>query len=552
MALAQTPLETRKFPPPLPIDLAPCTQTNLGGKRATTLSASTTYKGQALTLTMGSTRFGQRLPSGTFSQRFELGGKLLYELTYNSVPAVERTNSGGISPAATPMGRLAISYGQAIRGGPRHVILKSDDKGVVQGFADGHRVTNEQQSSVAVDPDLKKSMENLIASARRNLESCGSAKLTPLDAPKDPNACQFCINECEIKFWAGIAGTSSQAIAGNVLGVIIGLGGTEIGTEECLHGCNKAGGPCCATECAGEGGVCCASNQFCCGTSPIDCCNDGSVCATAPDPGFDLKFCCPAGSKPVGCQAMSGVQQALYCLHPGQTCCGFYGVCDSGQFCADVEFSVCCPDGQSFCNANVPPPPPGGFGPPTGPAGFCCDGKCITFNAGTTAEHQVCCPKPNVVCGETSASGGPTCCPPNNCRTFKVGNFLRHVCCDQPLCGNECCAPGEKCINGKCELGQPCGNTFCGITTPDCCNGVCCERGQCCNNVCCSSTQTCVNGKCTNQGCPPGQTACPDKPGLCCPPNTTCCPSVNTCCPANTTCCLGRGCFPGQNADCFQ
>lgn len=65
--------------------MAPCTQTNVGGKRTTTLSASSNYKGQLLTLTSTSTLFGRRTAFGTFSQRVELGGKLLYELTYNSV-----------------------------------------------------------------------------------------------------------------------------------------------------------------------------------------------------------------------------------------------------------------------------------------------------------------------------------------------------------------------------------------------------------------------------------------------------------------------------------
>jgi len=60
MALAQMPRETRKVPPPVPIDLAPCTRTTLGGKRTTTVSASTNYKGQPLTLTNTSTLSGHR------------------------------------------------------------------------------------------------------------------------------------------------------------------------------------------------------------------------------------------------------------------------------------------------------------------------------------------------------------------------------------------------------------------------------------------------------------------------------------------------------------
>jgi hypothetical protein len=144
--------------PPAP---APCTLISIGGKRTTTVSASAKYRGQLLTLSSTSTRFGRGASPQTFFQRVELDGKLLYELTYNFVPAFERTSSGGTSRAAVPTGRLEISYGSLIRG-PRHVLLKIEN-GAIQGFADGHAISNERRSAAlaTIEPDLQIALRDL-------------------------------------------------------------------------------------------------------------------------------------------------------------------------------------------------------------------------------------------------------------------------------------------------------------------------------------------------------------------------------------------------------
>jgi hypothetical protein len=514
MASAQTPVETRKFPPPVPNKMAPCTQTNVGGKRTTTLSASSNYKGQLLTLTSISTLFGRRTAFGTFSQRVELGGKLLYELTYNSVQALERASPGGISPTATPLGRLEISYAPPIRG-PRHVILKVDNKGVVQGFADGHAVTKEHPIVVAIDPDLQKSMQDLFAGARRNLDQCGAGARNELVS----DACQQCHYHCDIKVVACDITAIGGAVANPVS--LTGLVGCAYEYSTCENDCNQQGGPCCSVQCAGW---CCGSGQFCCSgpqNSSPTCCDNGSVCVSGESSGiYTYAYCCPAGSDPAGCQTggEGGELIAEYCRKPGQICCGFTA-CDPGQ-CADPNWGLCCPTGQSVC------------------AGSCCDGNCITVDAGTPAERQECCPKPNLVCGggccpaEGNQCCGDNCCPVGNCQP---GN----ICCPpgQPICNGTCCAGGKCDAKGNC-CAPP--SHLCGESN------ICCTPFNiCCGGACCEFNQTCVNGKCATATCPLGQVPCPDTPGMCCPPNLQCCPQTRTCCDrTKTECCGARGCVP--------
>jgi hypothetical protein len=66
---------------------APCTQTNAGGRRTTTLSRSIAYKGQPLTLTHSSTSL-QNSSSKTLVQRVQLGSELIAQVTLDSVLAV--------------------------------------------------------------------------------------------------------------------------------------------------------------------------------------------------------------------------------------------------------------------------------------------------------------------------------------------------------------------------------------------------------------------------------------------------------------------------------
>jgi hypothetical protein len=249
--------------------------------------------------------------------------------------------------------------------------------------------------------------------------------------------------------------------------------------------------------------ICCSSDQFCCGTQPGGyCCDNGSICVKGQLEIWLYSYCCSAGSDPAGGQTdVGGRQLVAYCRQADQTCCGPFGPCNRGQYCADATFCICCPAGQSFCGGN------------------CCDGTCLTYNKGTSAENRVCCPKPTV---------GPICCAPNNCQTSASGG---QVCCAHPpLCGELCCEPPATCHNSQCGF-NPCGNTFCGFA-------------HCCDGVCCGFNHTCVDGLCTNATCPSGQVPCPVTPGQCCPPNFQCCAN-NTCCdPSTTECCGGRGCVP--------
>ncbi|SRR6185437_16097388 len=151
--------EARKIQPsPAPV---PCTRTNVGGKRTTTVSASTHYKGKPLTLMSISTLSGHRTLSGTIYQRIQLGGKLLSELTYDFMTGFEQTSPTGISGTAIPPGRLKISYAPPITG-PRFVLLKADSKGVIQGFSDGHLVTKEHPPVVTSNPILKSRCRSLL------------------------------------------------------------------------------------------------------------------------------------------------------------------------------------------------------------------------------------------------------------------------------------------------------------------------------------------------------------------------------------------------------
>lgn len=138
-----------KTSPPAPAALGFCTRTTVDGKRITTVAASTKYKGQLLTLSSTSTKLGRGSAPQTSIQRVELDSSLLYELTYNFVPAFQRTSAHKISRAAVPLGRLEITFSPLIRG-PRHLVLKVA-KGVIQGFADGHPVRNKNSALITID-----------------------------------------------------------------------------------------------------------------------------------------------------------------------------------------------------------------------------------------------------------------------------------------------------------------------------------------------------------------------------------------------------------------
>jgi hypothetical protein len=313
--------------------------------------------------------------------------------------------------------------------------------------------------------------------------------------------------------WVSVIWTGIGILAG-----FTGLATCGSNYLNCVNNCSQPGAACCSVSCSRD--VCCGSGQTCCGGSasqpgqPV-CCNSGSVCSSVTDPLYGpVNFCCPAGSNPTGCLGGNPGEYWYLCRMQGEECCGLFGPCPEGQFCGSAWADLCCPKGQVVCNTGwywegIPIP-------------ACCNGACLTYNAGTNAEYQVCCASPNIVCGNS-------CCPYEYCLTTSKGE---KVCCDKPsLCGDVCCDWPATCTNGVCGVG-PCGNTFCGLFA------------TCCNGVCCALNETCVNGKCVAKKCRAGEVLCPYTPGLCCPSGFTCC-GLNLCCDPNTTeCCGAKGCVP--------
>lgn len=505
------------------------------GPNVSRLSASTTHKGQGLTLESVWSMNGQHTAFGTFFMRVELGGRLVREVTLTQVPATQKGRRTEKSSPGASQSRLEVFNGSSIRG-PRHVIVRQI-AGTIKAIADGKPVNTPNLTGLNqyVDEQLHNSVRVLAGNAHENL-SIGNSRARRV---VDNGACDNCVNDCtdKAKNCSVDAFTDLDPIA------LFGCAGHWM---DCMNNCNNPGGPCCSVSC-NNGQICCAVGQTCCGGTagtPPTCCDAGAVCISGIFDGVtQYSYCCPAGSDPAGCQYTDdGININMYCRAPGQTCCGYEGVCNSGQTCINPQWGLCCPNGQPLCSGSF----------------ACCDGACITYNAGTSAQNQACCAHPNVIWGDARSGVNPVCCPPQSCRTSSRG---QKICCDQPLCGDVCCVGSGVCHDGKCGVGEPCGSSFCGFGEP-CCGGKCCPAGstclngkccpqlQSCGTVCCSSGQFCSEGRCMS-GCPNGmdiarapdgseiccplyqcnnpsddniclQAACP---GLCCGPNKVCCPT---------------------------
>jgi hypothetical protein len=483
-----------------------CTRRILPSERIITVSASSNHNGQSLTVRSVVTTTGARSSAATtIYQRIDLGSHLLFESTARIVPTRERSGRVGAAISIVPVASQEIHYGPAIQGA-RHVFLTTSS-GTVQGSVDGRPFTQAQHGSVQISKDasLAQSVRDLIATANKSLSTCqtSTSRFTPAISSDE---CDQCRKQCDIQATACGIATASQVIAGDIPGAFLGLGGCSYSYWSCEDSCGKQGGPCCQVQCADD--ICCGGGQFCCGPAGNPngpaCCDNGAVCTTANDPLYGpISYCCPPGSDPNGCVGGNEISHSYFCHQPNQTCCG-NTTCPQGQFCAFPNFDLCCPQGQVAC------------------AEACCNGKCFTYNPGTSAEFQACC-APENVCGDR-------CCPAGeNCLTSATG---AKVCCAATaLCGEVCCANGMICSNGLCGWGTPCGDNFCGFAI-------------CCNGVCCLFNETCVNGQCTEATCPTGEVPCPVTPNQCCPPHFACCTN-NTCCdPSKSECCGGRGCVP--------
>lgn len=185
----------------------------------------------------------------------------------------------------------------------------------------------------------------------------------------------------------------------------------------------------------------------------------------------------------------------------------------------------------------------------------CCSpgDTCLGQNSG----H--CCPKSNLVCGDTCCDPGVTSCTQDNtCGCY--GNLVG--------CEGKCCQPGDVCCGGECCPSGLCQNDHCCIN--HCGDGCCGPFSACCNNVCCPPNAQCIGGHC----CPKEQscgsvccgsgTVCEDaRIGRCgtavtCGPLQRPCTSMTgqgyttVCCERSPlalgalTCCNGECCGPGQ------
>jgi len=547
--------------PPLPGAQTVCTRQMQRGERITTLSAVGNYRGRSLTLRSVWTSVGSRFINGRLNQRVDLGGYLVYDLSLHFDPSLRHPVRAEGKPSMAPVVSADVHYGPVVRG-PRHLHLTANGNDV-RGFADGQPICDGELSEPlgAVDQALRQSVQALAAAATRSLSECRELTTTPgtpirsnillppvrvhpaaesfsreiggteaspltlasleLANPLEPmqgrgTACAACLNGCQNVVF-GCLGVDALAWILNPIAGFTGLAGCGTNYINCEINCSQPGAACCSVSC-GEA-FCCGSGQTCCG--PISnpggpaCCNSGSVCTTVTDPLYGpVSYCCPGGSDRNGCVGGNPGEYWYLCRMPGQVCCGLFGACPEGEFCGSAWADLCCPNGQVACDTGwyyrgVPIPQ-------------CCNGTCLTYNPGTNAQYQVCCPSANV-CGNR-------CCQPNE--HCLPNSKQEKVCCDQEtLCGDVCCDWPATCVNGVCGVG-PCGNTFCGLFIP------------CCNGVCCPLNATCTNGQCIPTTCPAGEVPCPYTPGQCCPPGFLCCGTNQCCDPSKTECCGAKGCVP--------
>jgi len=456
--------------------------------------------------------------------RVTLGGVLVREIRFDSAPMV---GSGGHGVGVG--GRLEFVNGPSLSG-PRHVVVQRLPGGF-SAIGDGLPLSDEALRSPNAFRDAR-----LEASSRRLIDAASTRaselRHSAIDA-MSTTACDSCNNNCDER----AIGCSIPAYA--LLEPWL-LFGCAQDWYNCHQNCNRSGGPCCKTDCGN--GTCCPDTQVCCGGvngEPPTCCDARSVCVTGIADGiYPYAYCCPAGSS--GCQDSQNGSVILYCRGPHETCCGWDNVCKGEEFCANSYWGICCAGGDTYC-AN---------------AAICCDGNCITYNAGTSAQQEHCCHKPNVIWGHGGANTNPVCCPPAYCRTASNGE---QVCCATPLCGDVCCTSPGVCRGGICEVGAPCGHTTCGLVNtccggrccPEntkCINDQCCPTAQSCGSVCCAPGQFCSNGTCYST-CPDGAdiSTAPDGSQMCCqlyqcnnPSNDNICVAAScpgVCCAPNQVCC---------------
>src|SRR5215472_6886035 len=364
-------------------------------------------------------------------------------------------------------------------------------------FSDGRPAPH-----ISVDPQLAKSISDIVGKARAASASCRKVMPAPMrptrhrlrelgqggspgdgwyepggtyDAPAcsqcSDNCTSTCNDDCGVGDWETyVCGPGCIAAA---------YACANLCWAGCWGTCQLPGGGCCPVPCGGPftcfgRGDQCFRGDLCC-PSPFVVCKD--VCC-----GIGVTGCAPDGF--CGCLAGELVC-GDNCCPPDTMCCGSHCCPTTGNMCCGDQ---CCPQGNYKCCG-----------------GACCPGDAPCLN------NTTCCASPSYVCGGT-------CCAP-------FSNCCAGACCDGQCCGSTCCKQGDVCL--KDGYGNIVG---------------CCPPAQVCGYSCCASGQKCIDpheGTCA--ACPRGTvpTVCGTATGA---------PGPTVCCPPGVLCCNGKCCpFPSDN-----
>jgi hypothetical protein len=266
----------------------------------------------------------------------------------------------------------------------------------------------------------------------------------------------------------------------------------------------RATPPDCRGKCSGNQGTLCQFDLPTC--TPYVCCPAPYVCCAGPASATCCKPGCTCGDDGRGFKACQNCPRC----DPGQTECGKYACCKSGETCAQ-KGGFCCPDGKTACGNK------------------CCDrhqrcanaakGVCETCAKGREACGKTCCPATSYCCNEqkglccdkkrgaccNTARGWGCCNHPNVCvrladESGTLPKGAHPVCCPEGRVvrikgvAKSCCPPGYVTLGGKLVVsaGLPGGG------------GLCCREDKVCGSgkdvTCCGSepgfVTVCRDGQC--------------------------------------------------------
>jgi hypothetical protein len=491
------------------------------------LEASTSFRGESLTLSVQTLRSDGQMSTLTF------------RLADRPVLQMESSSEDGVI-------KVHVIYGDAFAGIADSEVMV--EKGTVSGVIDGRPTVplllaravqdpNQIQFEdggppprVRLDPDLDRAMRALIEQAVRdaNCVPDRSARRSTTTTAVGPSAvslgggvsgvllisvdalpsrstlvcdevtefCLACYFACDGALTACIAGC-----AWTLFGFPVCVAGCiTVHQDTCIDACDT--GVCCSVDCGNDPpSSCCCEGHTCCGgvcCEKDEECKDGNVCCPAEQE-VCAGMCCPADTE---CKKDEGV----CCPKDVVACSG--ACCNTGEDCTD---RTCCTSKHVVCE------------------GVCCPKEDDDCQKG-----GVCCPNSQIVCDGT-------CCPPKNiCWPPE-----KPVCCpDGQVCGNTCCDELSRCVDKAtstcCAFTESlCAGTCC-PSGDACIKDACCPGGQICGQTCCPPNNYCADEK--KQTCKPcseGQTPCPTSikgAPHCCPVGTSCCGN-GKCCPQGIPCC---------------